>query len=84
MSKLTFKSLKVNIGLSSDKSKGKAIEIIKLPSSISAHPPKEVLEKSKFFRKGIKSMAATSSNSRKLYAQITSSIIETKQNLILR
>jgi len=49
--KLNPKLLRFNNGLYSDRSKEKAAEIVKLPPSILMCPPKEVLEKSKFFGK---------------------------------
>jgi len=50
------------------------VEIVKLPS-ILAHSPKEILEKSKFFRQGKKLATTTNNNPRKSYAQMTSSNI---------
>ena len=48
------------------------------------HLPKEILEKSKFFRKGKKLVTITNNNLRKSYAQITSlnvsSILKLKEN----
>jgi len=83
-SKLIPRSPKVNIGSFSGKYKGKAVKIVKLSPPIPVHPPKEVLEKSKFFGKGKKSTTATSSNSRKSYVQATSSnvsdILKLKEN----
>jgi len=42
--------------MSSSKSKGKVAEIVKLLSLIPVRSPKKILEKSKFFGKGKKSM----------------------------
>ena len=50
------------------------VEIVKLPS-IPVHSPKEILEKSKFFRQGKKLATTTNNNPRKSYAQVTSSNI---------
>ena len=70
--------------MSSGKSKGKVAEIVKLLSLISVCLPKEILEKSKFFGKGNKSMKTDHTNSRKLYVQATSSnitdILKLKEN----
>jgi len=71
--------------LTSGNSKGKAVEIIKLllyPVYLS----KEVLEKSKFFGKDIKSITVTNTNSKKLYTQVTGSkvfdILKLKDNYL--
>ena len=76
--------MKFNNSLYSDRSKRKAVEIVKLLSPISIHLPKEVLEESKFFRKGKKSKMVINTNTRKLYAQATSSnvsdILKLKEN----
>jgi len=59
--------LKFNNGLYSDRLKGKAAEIVKLPPSIPACLPKEVLEKSKFFGKDKKSKIVIDTNTRRSY-----------------
>ena len=82
--KLNPKLLKFNNSLHSDKLKRKAVEIVKLLFPISVYLPKEVLEESKFFRKGKKSKMVINTNTRKLYAQATSSnvlnILKLKEN----
>ena len=65
--------MKFNNSSHSDRSEEKVVEIVKLPPSISAYPPKEALEKSKFFGKGKKSKIVINTNVRKSYAQMTSS-----------
>ena len=51
VNKFTLKALKINLALTSGESKDKAAKIVRLPPPIPAHLFKEVLEKSKFFRK---------------------------------
>ena len=58
---------KSTIGISLSKSKGKVAEIVKLSSPISTCLPKKILNKSKFFRKGNKSMKIVNTNIRKSY-----------------
>jgi len=79
---LNPKLLKFNNGLYLDKSKGKAVEIVKLPSPISACLSKEVLEKSKFFGKDKKSKTVINTNARKSYAQTTSSNVSDIHRII--
>jgi len=64
--KFTSKLLDINLGLTSDKKKGKVVEIIKLPP-ISVCLPKEVLEKSKFFSKDKSSTSKANLNTGKSY-----------------
>ena len=52
--KFTPKVPNSNFYSNGSKSKDKSAEIAKLPPSIPARPPKEVLEKFKFFKKGKK------------------------------
>jgi len=84
MNKFTSKSLKINLGSTSGKPKGKVAEIIKLPPPIPTCLPKKVLEKSKFFGKDKNSMTKANTDSRKSYAQITnpkvSDILKLKKN----
>ena len=51
INKFTSKVKKPTMLLKADSSKDKQAEIIKISPSILAHPPKEILEKSKFFDK---------------------------------
>jgi len=67
MAKLNPKLLESNNNSSFHKSKRRVMEIIKLPPSILVCLPKEILEKSKFFRKGKKLITITNSNPGKLY-----------------
>jgi len=73
MAKLNPKLSESNSGPSSNKSKGRVVEIVKLSPPIPVCPPKEILEKSKFFRKGKKLVTTTNSNPRKSYTQINRS-----------
>jgi len=70
--KLASKVSKSTINMSSSKLKDKVAEIVKLPPSIPACPPKEVLEKSKFISKGNKSRKTVNTNVRKSFTQATS------------
>jgi len=76
--KFSSKVPKTNVSSSSNKSKDKAAEIIKLSS------PKEVLEKYKFFGKEKKLMAIIKKNTYQLYAQAASikvtNILKLKEN----
>ena len=49
------------------------MKIIKLPSSIPARLPKEILEKLKFFKKGHKSMEKVKPYNQPLYTQALTS-----------
>jgi len=75
---------KFNNGSHLDRLKEKVVEIVKLPFLIPACLPKNVLEKSKFFRKGKKSKIVINTNARKSYTQGTSSnvsnILKLKEN----
>ena len=81
---MTPKVLKLPNSKSLDKPKDKEAEIVKLLSSIPTCLSKKILEKSKFFRKGNKSIKSDYSNSKKLYAQTTGSniidILKLKEN----
>jgi len=68
VNKFILKAPKFNLALTSDESKDKAVEIIRLPSPISAHPFKKVLEKSKFFGKRKNTIKKTKTNIRQSYA----------------
>ena len=58
-------------------SKNKVAEIVKLSPPISAHPSKEVLEKSKFFSKGNKKVTVNKVLQNKSYTQVVGpSILE--------
>jgi len=67
-----------------NKSKNKSMEIIKLSSSIPARLSKEILEKSKFFKKEHKSMKKVKPNTKLSYAQVltpkVSDILKIKEN----
>ena len=52
--------------------KDKQAEIVKLPPPILARPPKEILEKLKFFKKGNKSVENVKLNSKLSYTQASS------------
>jgi len=60
------------------------MKIIKLPPLISARPPKEILEKSKFFKKIYKIVEKAKPNNKLLYAQASSpkvsKILKIKEN----
>ena len=84
MAKLNPKLSESNSGLSSNKSKGRVVEIVKLPPPIPMCLSKEILEKSKFFRKGKELVTTTNSNPGKLYTQMNrsniSNILKLKEN----
>jgi len=65
-------------------SKDKVAEIVKLPPPISAHPFKEVLEKSKFFSKEKKKVTVNKVLQNKSYTQVVgpsiSEILKLKEN----
>jgi len=80
----TFKVLKIKTLSNSRSSKDKAVEIIKLPPPILAHLSKEVLKKSKFFRKEKKPMTMNKASQKKSYAQVIgpsiSEILKLREN----
>jgi len=73
LNKLNPKLSKFNNGSHSDRLKGKAAEIVKLPPFIPVHLPKEVLEESKFIEKGKKPKMVINTNAKKSYTQAISS-----------
>ena len=69
--KFTPKIPKSDWSPNTNKFKNKSAEIIRLSPSISARPPKKVLEKSKFFKKkGNKPAAIVKPNNKQSYAQV--------------
>ena len=74
-SKFTSKNIKIKNGKKGKNVKqlpSKQVEIIKIPSLILARPPKEILEKSKFFNKKDKQMKkSTNLKTRLSYAQVS-------------
>jgi len=83
-SKFTSNTCSHNSTSNGNKSKDKPIEIIKLPPSIPAKLPKEILEKSKFFKKGYKSMEKVKSSTKLSYTQVSTpkvcDILKIKEN----
>ena len=73
VSKFTPKVSNSNIYSNSSKSKEKSAEIAKISPLIPARPSKEVLEKSKFFKKGKKSATTVKLNNKHSYAQVVNS-----------
>ena len=80
----TFKVPKIKILSNFRSSKDKAVEIIKLPPPIPAHPSKEVLKKSKFFSKEKEPMTMNKAPQKKSYAQVigpsVSEILKLREN----
>ena len=69
-----------------DESKNKITEIIRLSPLILAHPSKEMLEKSKFFKKRKNTMAKAKTNIRQSYTQVANlkitNILKLKENYL--
>jgi len=68
VSKFTPTTLKINSASNLGKSKGKAAKIVRLSHPITAHLPKKVLEKSKFFRKRRNTITKAKTNTKQSYA----------------
>ena len=82
------KVLNNNLYSTSGNSKGKdkAAKIVKLFLLITAHPPKEVLEKSKFFSKRMKTTAKNKMITKQSYTQVAnpkvSDILKLKEDYL--
>ena len=85
-SKFTPTTLKINLASTLGKSKDKAAEIFRLSYLITAHLPKKVLEKSKFFRKRRNTITKAKTNTKQSYAQAANlkitDILKLKENYL--